>query len=108
MHMFTKVYIVHIEFHLKEALHNSPLFQALPPPPPYPSTAVAQQANKPMEESSLVPTSLPTLLFCRITELTIFLEGSNPVTYELWEEMVQERSQLMDVSNDIKMIGKGS
>ena len=58
--MFTKVYIVHIEFHLKEALHNSPLFQALPPPPPYPSTAVAQQANKPMEESSLVPTSLPT------------------------------------------------
>ena len=60
MHMFTKVYIVHIEFHLKEALHNSPLFQALPPPPPYPSTAVAQQANKPMEESSLVPTSLPT------------------------------------------------
>ena len=58
--MFTKVYIIHIEFHLKEAQHNSPLVQALPPPPPYPSTAVAQQANKPMEESSLVPTSLPT------------------------------------------------
>ena len=55
-----------------------------------------------------VPTTLPTLLFCRITELTILLEGSNPVAYELWEEMVQERSQLMDVSNDIKMIGKGS
>ena len=30
------------------------------------------------------------------------------MTYELWEEMVQERSQLMDVSNDIKMIGKES
>ena len=55
-----------------------------------------------------VPTTLPTLLFCRITELTILLEGSNPVAYELWEEMVQERSQLMDVSNDIKMIGKRS
>ena len=53
-----------------------------------------------------LPTSLPTLLFCRITELTILLEGNNPVTYALWEEMIQERSQLMDVSNDIKMIGK--
>jgi len=45
----------------QEALHRglSPA-QALPPPPPYPSTAVAQQGNKPMEESTLVPTSLPT------------------------------------------------
>ena len=53
-----------------------------------------------------VPTSLPTLLFCRITELTITLEGENLLTHALWEEMVRERAQLMDVSNDIKMIGK--
>ena len=52
-----------------------------------------------------VPTSLPTLLFCRITELTITLEGENLLTHALWEEMVRERAQLMDVSNDIKMIG---
>ena len=53
-----------------------------------------------------VPSSLPTLLFCRITELTINLEGDNVMTYTDWEEMVQERSQLMDVSSDIKMIGE--
>ena len=53
-----------------------------------------------------VPSSLPTLLFCRITELTINLEGDNVMTYTDWEEMVQERSQLVDVSSDIKMIGE--
>ena len=49
---------------------------------------------------------MPTLLFCRITELTITLEGENLLTHAVWEQMVQERAQLMDASNDIKMIGK--
>ena len=53
-----------------------------------------------------VPTSLPTLVFCRLTELTISLEGNQPLNYQLWEEMVEERNELMDVSNDIKIIGK--
>ena len=53
-----------------------------------------------------VPTSLPTLLFCRLTELTISLEGNQHLNYQLWEEMVAERNELMDVSNDIKIIGK--
>ena len=54
-----------------------------------------------------LPTSLPTLLFCRLAELTIFLEGnqSHLIEYEQWEELVQERLELMEVSNDIKIIG---
>ena len=35
-----------------------------------------------------LPTSLPTLLFSRIAELTITLEGNTPVAFEVWEEMV--------------------
>lgn len=53
-----------------------------------------------------VPASLPTLLFCRITELTICVEGSDLIEYEVWEEMVMKRSELMDMSNDIKLIGE--
>ena len=53
-----------------------------------------------------VPTSLPTLVFCRLAELTISLEGNQLLNYRLWEEMVEERNELMDVSNDIKIIGK--
>ena len=52
-----------------------------------------------------IPVSLPTLLFCRISELTIFLEGNEPVEYGTWEDMVLERSELMNISNDIKIIG---
>ena len=53
-----------------------------------------------------IPTTLPTLLFCRIAELTIALEGNTPSSFALWEEMVQERTQLEDIFNDVKMIGK--
>ena len=53
-----------------------------------------------------VPVSLPTLLFCRISELTIFLEGNEPIEHATWEDMVLERSELMNISNDIKIIGK--
>ena len=54
-----------------------------------------------------LPASLPTLLFCRLAELTIFLEGnqSHLIEYEQWEELVQDRLELMEVSNDIKIIG---
>ena len=50
---------------------------------------------------------LLTLLFCRLAELTIFLEGnqSNLIEYDQWEELVRERLELMEVSNDIKIIG---
>ena len=53
-----------------------------------------------------VPTSLPTLVFCRLTELSISLEGNQLLNYQLWEEMVEERNELTDVSNNIKIIGK--
>ena len=53
-----------------------------------------------------VPASLPTLLFCRITELTIYVEGNDIVEYEMWEEMVSNRYKLIDMANDIKIIGK--
>ena len=54
-----------------------------------------------------LPTSLPTLLFCRLAELTIFLEGnqSHLIEYQQWEELAEERLELMEVSNDIKIIG---
>ena len=51
-------------------------------------------------------TTLPTLLFCRISELTILLEENNPIEHRVWEKMVAERVTLMDISNDIKIIGK--
>ena len=53
-----------------------------------------------------IPTTLPTMLFCRISELTVLLEGNYPLRQDVWEEMVLERSLLMDISNDIKIIGK--
>ena len=53
-----------------------------------------------------IPTTLPTMLFCRISELTIFLEGNDPIEHSTWEKMVLERATLMDISNDIKIIGK--
>ena len=53
-----------------------------------------------------IPTTLPTLLFCRISELTILLEDNNPLDHDAWERMVAERVVLMDISNDIKIIGK--
>ena len=53
-----------------------------------------------------LPASLPTLLFCRITELTIYVEGNDIVEYEMWEEMVSNRYKLIDMANDIKIIGK--
>ena len=46
------------------------------------------------------------MLFCRISELTVLLEGNDPLRQDVWEEMVLERSLLMDISNDIKIIGK--
>ena len=53
-----------------------------------------------------IPTTLPTMLFCRISELTILLEENNPIEHDVWEKMVAERVTLMDLSNDIKIIGK--
>ena len=53
-----------------------------------------------------IPTTLPTMLFCRISELTILLEENNPIEQGAWEKMVAERVTLMDISNDIKIIGK--
>ena len=53
-----------------------------------------------------IPTTLPTMLFCRISELTILLEENNPIEHGAWEKMVLERVTLMDISNDIKIIGK--
>ena len=34
------------------------------------------------------------------------MEGSDLIEYEVWEEMVMKRSELMDMSNDIKLIGE--
>ena len=52
-----------------------------------------------------IPTTLPTMLFCRISELTILLEDNNPLEHDVWEKMVAERVTLMDIANDIKIIG---
>ena len=53
-----------------------------------------------------IPTTLPTMLFCRISELTILLEENNPIEHHVWEKMVAERVTLMNISNDIKIIGE--
>ena len=66
----------------------------------------AETKNKFLRFLPFVPTTLATLVFCRLAELTIHLEGSDPIQFDQWELLVQERAELLAVSNDIKVIGK--
>ena len=52
-----------------------------------------------------MPASLPTLLFCRLSELTSILEGDLLIERDLWEAMLQERMCLAWMANDVKIIG---
>ena len=53
-----------------------------------------------------LPASLPTLLFCRLAELTIMLEDDTLLSREAWEAAVQERIVLSWMANDVKIIGR--
>ena len=53
-----------------------------------------------------LPASLPTLLFCRLAELTIMLEDDTLLSREVWEAAVQERIVLSWMANDVKIIGR--
>ena len=66
----------------------------------------AETKNKILCFLPFLPTTLATLVFCRLAELTIHLEGSDPIQFDQWELLVQERAELLAVSNDIKVIGK--
>ena len=52
-----------------------------------------------------MPASLPTLLFCRLAEVTATLEGDLLLERDLWEAMLQERVCLAWMANDVKIIG---
>ena len=53
-----------------------------------------------------MPTSLPTLLFCRLAELNVMLTGNQMLGPEAWEAFVQERIALAWMANDVKIIGE--
>ena len=53
-----------------------------------------------------LPASLPTLLFCRLAELTVVLEDDTLLGQDAWEAAVQERILLSWMANDVKIIGK--
>ena len=52
-----------------------------------------------------LPASLPTLLFCRLAELTVLLEDDTLLSRDAWEAAVQERILLGWMANDVKIIG---
>ena len=53
-----------------------------------------------------LPASLPTLLFCRLAELTVMLEDDTLLSRDAWEAAVQERILLSWMANDVKIIGR--
>ena len=53
-----------------------------------------------------VPASLPTLLFCRLAEVRLALEGAHMLAPEAWDALVQENLDLTWMANDVKIIGK--
>ena len=53
-----------------------------------------------------LPASLPTLLFCRLAELTVMLEDDTLLGRDAWEAAVQERILLGWMANDVKIIGR--
>ena len=53
-----------------------------------------------------LPASLPTLLFCRLAELTVMLEDDTLLSRDAWEAAVQERILLGWMANDVKIIGR--
>ena len=52
-----------------------------------------------------LPASLPTLLFCRLAEVRVALEGDQMLAPEAWDDLVQENLALTWMANDVKIIG---
>ena len=52
-----------------------------------------------------VPACLPTLLFCRLAEIRVALEGGRMLPPEAWHALVQENLHLAWMANDVKIIG---
>ena len=52
-----------------------------------------------------LPASLPTLLFCRLAEVRVALEGGQMLAPEAWDALVQENLALTWMANDVKIIG---
>ena len=52
-----------------------------------------------------VPACLPTLLFCRLAEIRVALEGGRMLPPEAWHALVQENLHFAWMANDVKIIG---